>query len=277
MAQGPAALAPKKSLGQHFLHDDGVLGRIAELSSPEPGSGCVEIGPGTGNLTDHLLRHMQADQRLVALDLDRRVPEILQQRFGDRVELRLQDAADCNWAELLRSLGPRPTVVGNLPYYAALPILFAVLESEVPAARLVLMVQKEVADRLVNAPGSSDTGQVTVKLQMRADAKMAFKVGKGAFQPPPNVESAVIVVSPLPATRYPLPDWGRFSRLVTAGFGQRRKTLANAVQAGLGVPGEAIRQALRECGLDDRMRAEALTLKQWAALAHQLDPVLKAK
>lgn len=275
MAQGPAALPPKKSLGQHFLHDEAVLARIAALASPAPGSGCVEIGPGTGNLTEHLLRGMQPDQPLLAIDLDRRVPVVLAERFGERVQVQLADAAECDWAALLAGLGPAPTVVGNLPYYAALPILFAVLESSVPAARLVFMVQKEVADRLVAGPGPT-SGQVSVKLQMRADVKLAFKVGKGAFQPPPNVESAVVVVSPLAAPRYPILDWAAFSALVSAGFGQRRKTLANAVGSGLGLSGAVLREALANAGLDERVRAEALSLAEWSRLFAALQPQLAA-
>ena len=117
----------KKSLGQNFLHDQGVLNRIADLAQPEAGSGLIEIGPGTGNLTAHLLERLPADWHLDALERDRRMLAVLDERFGERVRVIEADAAVVDWPALLAPLGPRPVVVGNLPYYAALPILFAVL------------------------------------------------------------------------------------------------------------------------------------------------------
>ncbi len=259
----------KKSLGQNFLHDQGVLNRIADLAQPEAGSGLVEVGPGTGNLTAHLLDRLPTDWHLDAIERDRRMAPLLAERFGERVRVTEADAADIDWPTLLDKLGPRPVVVGNLPYYAALPILFAVLEAK--PARMVFMVQKEVADRLTAKPSTPAQGQISVKIQMLADVKMAFKVGSGAFTPAPNVESAVVTLEPLATPRFAIPDAQRFSALVTAGFSLRRKTLVNAVGNALHVPGDTVRAALTAIGVDVRIRAEALTLAEWAALARQLD------
>ena len=264
------ALAPNKSLGQHFLHDQKVLRRIADLAVPEPSSSLIEIGPGTGNLTEHLIDVLKASgnaQRLCLIEVDRRTPAVLEQRFGPVFDLVMGDAADLDWSGRIHAgeWGPRPVVVGNLPYYAAIPILFALLEASHRPARIVAMIQREVAERLVAKAGDSERGQVSVKMQWLADVRMAFHVGRGAFQPPPKVESTVVVLEPLAAPRLPAGDWAATSKLITAGFAQRRKTLVNALD-NAGYPAERVRQALTAAGLDLRIRAEAIDLPGWSAL-----------
>ena len=258
----------KKSLGQNFLHDQSVLGRIADLSVPAWATGVVEIGPGTGNLTEHVLERLPADQVLTTVERDRRMAPLLAERLGARVRVIEADAADVDWPALLAPCGEKPVVVGNLPYYAALPILFAVLDAR--PARMVFMVQKEVADRLAAKPSTPENGQISIKIQMVADVQLAFKVGRGAFTPAPSVESAIVVLTPLAQPRFPIADMPWFTKLVTAGFGLRRKTLANALLAGLHLPGDDVRTALVAMGVDERIRAEALTLAQWARLTDLL-------
>lgn len=260
-------IPPKKSLGQHFLSDPGILRKITALCVPEPGSGLCEVGPGTGNLTAHLL---DVVPHLVAIERDPRMRLVLQERFGAKVTLHEADAADVDWPAILADLGPQPVVCGNLPYYAAMPILFSLMESRRRPARIVAMLQKEVADRLVARPSTPDYGQVSVKLQLLADIRIAFGVKPGSFSPPPKVDSAVVVMTPLAAPRFDVPDLPRFSSLVTAGFGVRRKTLANALQVGLALPPDTTRAALRGMGIDERVRGEALTVAQWTALARAL-------
>ncbi len=264
------ALAPNKSLGQHFLHDQKVLRRIADLSLPAAGNSLVEIGPGTGNLTEHLIAVLQAsgnDRQLCLIEVDRRTPAVLEQRFGRVFELVMGDAADLDWSARIASgqWGPSPVVVGNLPYYAAIPILFSLLEAQQRPARIVAMIQREVAERLVAKAGASERGQVSVKMQWLADVRMAFHVGRGAFQPPPKVESTVVVLEPLAAPRYPAGEWSATSRLITAGFAQRRKTLVNAL-VNASYPVERVRDALAAAGLDPRIRAEAVDLPAWSRL-----------
>lgn len=263
----------RKSLGQHFLHDEAVLNRIAALARPLPGSGLVEVGPGTGNLTAFLRGH---GGPLVAIERDRRMVAVLAERFDGELELIEDDAARVNWGLLLgrADMGPAPTVVGNLPYNAASAILFALLESPVRPRRIVVMLQREVAQRLAAVEGTSAYGQLTVKVQMIADVQMRFRVGRGAFSPMPKVESAVVTLAPLAAPRHPLPDLGRFHRLLVAGFGQRRKTLARALHNGLALPMDEVREALIGLGLDERARAEALSVHRWADLAVALDPLM---
>lgn len=263
----------KKSLGQNFLHDQGVLNRIAELARPEADCGLVEIGPGTGNLTAHLLTRLPDDWHLDVIERDRRMVPLLAERFGERVRVTEADAADVDWPSLLERLGPQPVVVGNLPYYAALPILFAVLAAK--PARMVFMVQKEVAERIAAKPSTPAQGQISVKIQLRADVRLAFKVGSGAFTPAPNVESAVLVLQPLATPRYPVADLQAFDALVTAGFSLRRKTLVNALVNAQNRPADEVRAALTALKIDERIRAEALTLPQWAALADRLGSVVR--
>jgi 16S rRNA (adenine1518-N6/adenine1519-N6)-dimethyltransferase len=246
---------------------------------PPQGSDVVEVGPGTGNLTEALLA-VRAERgtpvgALRTIERDRRMREVLADRFGDAVQVIEADAAAVDWGEVLADLGERPTVVGNLPYYAALPILFAVLEAPRPPARLVCMVQREVADRLLARPSTPDYGQVSVKVQMRAEVRLGLRVGRGAFTPVPKVESAVVVLDLLAAPRFPVPDWARFSALVTAGFAQRRKTLSNSLTATLGLAAADVREALGRLGLDERIRGEALSVAQWAALAGALDGAVR--
>jgi 16S rRNA (adenine1518-N6/adenine1519-N6)-dimethyltransferase len=265
------ALAPKKSLGQHFLHDQHVLTRIAELAVPPDATGVVEIGPGTGNLTAPLIATMDrvAPQLpLTLIEVDKRTPEVLRRRFGDRFALHMGDAAEVDWPELLGRLGPRPSVVGNLPYYAALPIVFALLDSPVPPERLVVMVQREVADRMAATPRGGDRGQVSVKLQLRAQVEVAFRVGRGAFQPPPNVDSSVVVLRPRPCP-WVLPAWSITSQVITDGFALRRKTLVNALMAARW-PGAEVRRVLQSLQLSPTVRAEELDNPTWAALAMEL-------
>ena len=275
-------LPAKKSLGQHFLVDTSAVARIADAARPAAGSGLVEVGPGTGNLTAALLDRLDGTRRLLAIEPDRRMAAVLAARFGAQApELVEADAAALDWGALLArpDLGPHPVVVGNLPYYAALPILFAALQLDGPAwptvraARIVVMVQQEVAERLVAGPSSSARGQVSVKLQLAADVRIVFRLKPGAFQPPPKVRSAVLVATPLAQPRVPIPDLPRFSRLVTMGFAARRKTLVNALALGGLAPAES-NAALADLGLDLRIRAEALDLPQWARLAERLDTVL---
>lgn len=264
-----------KALGQHFLHDQRVLERIAAFAAPAPGSGMIEVGPGTGNLTEWLVAH---NAPLIAIERDRRLLTGLSERFGDSITVIHDDAARVDYDALLQrpEMGPAPVVVGNLPYNAATAILFRVLSSRPAPARIVIMLQKEVARRLVATANTHEYGQLSVKIQMVADARLVLKVGRGAFNPPPKVESAVVALTPLSSWRHPVPDQGRFTSLLVAGFGQRRKTLARALHNGLRLPLADVHAALEFIGHDHRARAEAVSVSQWAELATALEPNLVA-
>jgi 16S rRNA (adenine1518-N6/adenine1519-N6)-dimethyltransferase len=267
--------AQRKSLGQHFLHDQNILRRIAAFATPPAGSGLVEVGPGQGALTEHLLA---LGAPLVAVERDDRLPALLAERFGAGLRVISADAAQLDWTALLAdpALGPQPVLVGNLPYNVGAAIVMAALQARRPPSRIVVMLQREVAERMCAPPGSRAYGLLSVHTQWRAEAQRLLRVGPGAFRPPPKVESAVIALTPRPHPAAAGVDAGAFDRVVGAGFGQRRKTLARALRNGLGLPLAETQGALAALALRPDARAEQLDLAAWAALTTALAPLLPA-
>lgn len=262
----------RRALGQHFLRDARVAQAIVELARPAADDLVVEIGPGTGALTALL-----ADRagRLLALEVDEALVERLRSRFADneRVEIRHADARGFDYAklpDLVPSPEGRVVVVGNLPYSVSKPILFRLIEARTALSSLTLMLQKEVAERVVAEPGSKRYGSLSVLTQIYTVPRLAFTVPPGAFAPPPEVESAVVHFMVLPEPRVPLADEAAFHRVVKAGFGQRRKTLANALSGGLDLPAETARGWLTASGIDPARRAETLTLEEFARLSSRI-------
>jgi 16S rRNA (adenine1518-N6/adenine1519-N6)-dimethyltransferase len=249
----------RRRFSQNFLHDAGVIGRIVEAIAPAPGDHLVEIGPGKGALTGPLLarcRHM------TAVEIDRDLGAQLQRQFGPQgLDLLLADALKLDWPGLAARLGGRLRIVGNLPYHISTPLLF----SWVPIAAQVvdqhLMLQKELVDRIVALPGGRDYGRLSVMLQYRYRVQRLFNVAAGAFTPAPTVQSSVLRLVPLAPEELALDDVPAFARIVTAAFGQRRKTLRNALIALL--PEAQIRQAQ----VDPGARAETLDVAAFARLA----------
>ena len=236
----PATRGRTRALGQHFLRDRTVVDRVLELVAPTARDLVVEIGPGRGALTESLAARAG---RLLALEIDGGLVAALQARFADApsVEILQADARRFDYAGL-RARRPDPEgrvlVAGNLPYSVGKPILAALVESGAAIDEMTLMLQKEVADRVAAPPGSKTYGALTVLTQAAAAVRLAFPVPPGAFSPPPQVDSAVLHLRPHREPPVPLPDPRRFAAVVRAAFGQRRKSLANALAAGLAaVPG----------------------------------------
>ncbi|MCX7623788.1 MAG: 16S rRNA (adenine(1518)-N(6)/adenine(1519)-N(6))-dimethyltransferase RsmA [Thermomicrobium sp.] len=256
-------MRPRKALGQHFLHDRTVVERILTLAELTADTLVVEIGPGLGVLTEELARRAGA---VIAVELDRRLAAYLAERFrGTNVRVLQADALQIDYAAVT---GNRPyVVVANLPYNVATPILERLLTSEHPPERLVVMVQREVAERMVARPPRMSF--LSMLVRFFAVPRIAFRVGPGAFTPPPKVESAVVVLErrapPLPRDR-----WQEFFRLVQAGFAQRRKQLVNALASELGMDKERVRELLDAAGIDPARRAETLTLDDWIRLYRTL-------
>lgn len=250
-------LRPSKALGQHFLHDQKIVHRIAELAGLGHGDLVVEIGPGLGVLTRALAARAG---RVIAIELDARLAEYLRRQFaGTNVEIVHDDALAVDYAELT---GGQPyQVVANLPYSVATAIIERLLAGEHPPARLVVMVQREVAERLAARP--PDMALLSVAAQFYATPRIAFRIGTGAFVPPPKVESAVIVLERRAETPLPREEHAPFFQMVRAGFAQRRKQLANALAAGLGLPKQTVEAALVAAGIDPGRRAETLSLEEW--------------
>lgn len=265
----PATRGRTRALGQHFLRDRTVVDRVLELVAPTARDLVVEIGPGRGALTESLAARAG---RLLALEIDGGLVAALQARFADApsVEILQADARRFDYAGL-RGRRPDPEgrvlVAGNLPYSVGKPILAALVESGAAIDEMTLMLQKEVADRVAAPPGSKTYGALSVLTQAAAAVRLAFPVPPGAFSPPPQVDSAVLHLRPHREPPVPLPDPRRFAAVVRAAFGQRRKSLANALAAGLAVPAETARDRCQAAGIDPGRRAETLSLAEFAHLA----------
>ena len=241
----------------------------------------VELGAGLGHLSFQLLRR---GAKVVAVERDRDMVCVLRRELGERITLLEADAARLDWPDLARrfgapdpdgpstaslSKGPRLAVAGNLPYHLSSPILFSLLDAAPSIRRAVFLLQREVAERLAASPGTRDFGLLSVLLQRHADVEVARRVPAGAFWPPPKVESAVLCARFRPPAEAVL-DEARFRRLVKAGFGQRRKTLRNALEAGRVAPPERLAAALEAAGIDPGRRGETLSVAEWAALERAL-------
>lgn len=256
-------LPAKKALGQHFLHERGVIDKMLLAIDPRPGDVFVEIGPGQGALTFPLLARHGA---LTAIEFDRDllVPLAAQARAHGELELVHADVMDVDFTALAREVAgdARIRLVGNLPYNLSSPILFHALDHAAAIRDMHFMLQKEVVDRMAAAPGSKVYGRLSVMLQAYCTVTSLFKVPPGAFRPPPKVDSAVVRLVPKPADRIGIDDPKRFAAVVRAAFGQRRKTLRNAL--GGVCPVEDIEAA----GIDPQARAERLDVADFVRLAN---------
>lgn len=249
------SVRPKKRLGQHFLTDPNTVRRIVEAVGAPPGARVAEIGPGEGALTGTLLERYPD---VVALEVDPEAVAHLRAAHPG-LDVREGDVLDADWPALA---GGAPLyVVGNLPYYITSPILFALLEAREHVARAVVMVQKEVADRLAAPPGSKTYGTLSVYFSLYAEARTLFRVSRHCFRPKPAVESAVVALDFASASGPDVP-FGALQRVVRAAFGQRRKMLRNSLgplasAAGVGVPDWAA-----------TLRPEAVSPDDFVRLAH---------
>ncbi|MCU0803607.1 MAG: 16S rRNA (adenine(1518)-N(6)/adenine(1519)-N(6))-dimethyltransferase RsmA [Burkholderiales bacterium] len=247
---------PRKRFGQHFLADRHYVERIVSAIDPKPADTVVEIGPGLGALTGPLLARLE---RLHVVEIDRDLAARLRETYpSDRVAVHVADALEFDFALLPEGL----RVVGNLPYNISTPLLFRLVAYADRIRDLTFMLQKEVVDRMVAAPATPEYGRLSVMLQYRFAMARLFDVPPGAFRPPPKVDSAVVRMAPRPADELAARDPARLAALVTAAFGQRRKTLRNAL-AGLLGPDE-----FRDAGIDPGARGETLPVEAFVRLAN---------
>jgi 16S rRNA (adenine1518-N6/adenine1519-N6)-dimethyltransferase len=262
---GPRHPPVRKSLGQHFLTDARILARIADALALTGSETVIEVGPGRGALTD-LLAERAA--RVIAVEVDRLLVPRLRARYAERPHVTIVEA-DVLTTDLGALAGGPFVLAGNVPYYITTPILFHALEHP-RADRAVYLVQKEVAERVVAAPGSAAYGALSVNVQAVATATLCFGVKPGAFAPPPRVDSAVIRVVPRPDPVVPPHAEAAFKRLVLAAFAQRRKQLKAVVRGVAGVDTAAADALVRAAGLDPTARPETLGPAQFAALLARL-------
>jgi 16S rRNA (adenine1518-N6/adenine1519-N6)-dimethyltransferase len=260
--RGRGAFPPtRKSLGQHFLTDRRILARIADSLHLTGGETVLEIGPGRGALTDLLAERAG---RLIAIEYDRALAELLRQRYARRghVLVAEADVLEVSLGEL--AAGPY-VLVGNVPYYITTPILFHAL---VPprAERAVYLVQREVADRLSAAPGTKEYGALTVNVAAVARAETLFRVPAGAFSPPPKVESAVVRITPLAAPLVTPEEERPLRTLVQNAFGMRRKQMRRVVRSLFALDAAAADVLLASAQIEPEVRPETLSPTQFVAL-----------
>ena len=265
-------LRPNKRLGQHFLVDSRPLYAMLQAAELLPEDGVLEIGPGLGVLTRELCSRAG---KVVAVEKDRQLIPILEDLTKDFKNICILDAdvLKLDMEELREEhFGGSFTVVANLPYYITSPIIMKIIENSHLIPLAVLMVQKEVAPRLVDSPGSKDYGILTIAVNMYAEVKLVCNVGKSSFLPPPKVESAVVKILLRQKPRVEV-DEELFFKVVEAAFGERRKTLKNSLSRRLDIPGidpEVIAKALEVTGIDPMRRGETLSIEEYAQLLEAL-------
>jgi 16S rRNA (adenine1518-N6/adenine1519-N6)-dimethyltransferase len=253
----------RKRFGQHFLHDPAVIGRIVAALDARPDDHLVEIGPGRGALSRELLR--RTDCSFDAIEIDRDLAQRLRGEFTDspRCELHQADALDFDFAALAGRRGGRLRIIGNLPYNISTPLLFHLLGQAAAIKDLHVMLQREVVARLAASPGTADFGRLTLMLTPYLAVEKLFEVGPGAFQPPPQVWSAVVRLSVRAEPLFSVsPHYGA---VVAAAFSHRRKTLRNALAPLLS------REQISACGVDPTARPETLSAQGFNTLAQTLD------
>lgn len=259
---------PLKRYGQHFLNDGTVIEKIVRIVAPGHEDLLLEVGPGRGALTKRLL---EVAGPITAVEIDEQLSELLQERF-DASEVRLlnADILHVDFRTLLTEAGKKHLyVVGNLPYNITAPLLFKLLESAEFINRALLMLQREVAERLVATPGTKAYGVLSVLLGIHADVNIRIRVNPRAFKPIPKVDSAVVEIDFFQTPRYQIRDIGGLHQLVRACFGQRRKMLRNSLLAmSSACPGIAVEEIVSPTGIDLSRRPETLALEEFAELSN---------
>lgn len=258
----------RKSLGQHFLLDNAALDRIVAAAELTPADMVVEIGPGPGPLTRKLA---DAAGRVIAVELDERMVDLLRAEVmpGRAVEVVQGDILQTDLRELVTSRGATSyKVVANLPYYITSAVLRHILEASLLPTRVVVLVQREVAERIVARPPGMSL--LAVSVQLFGAPRIVARVPAGAFYPPPKVDSAIVRIDVYPQPAEGVTDVAGFFTVVRAGFGQKRKQLRNSLSQGLRRPAADIDAVLRAASIDPTRRAETLTLADWARLQHTL-------
>ena len=248
-----------KAMGQNFLINPTVCPRMAEACGTDKGSGVLEIGPGIGVLTVELA---QRAKKVVSIELDRRLLPVLAETLADFPNTKVL-AGDIMTVDLIKLLGEEFSgmpvqVCANLPYYITSPVLMRLLELQLPVESVTVMVQKEAAQRICALPGTRQSGAISVAVRYYTEPELLFYVSHGSFFPSPKVDSAVIRLHVRKHPCVQVTDTAHFFAVVRAAFGQRRKTLCNAVAAGLHLPKDALAQWLSQCGIPPQAGKEGI-------------------
>ena len=272
------AFSFSKALGQNFLINPSVCPRMAEYAAESGAAGVLEIGPGIGVLTRELSNRFQ---KVVAFEVDTRLVPILSETLADcgNVSVRYEDILKADLRSVLQTdfAGMDVSVCANLPYYITSPILMYLLEGRFALESITVMVQKEAADRICALPGTRQCGAVTAAVRYYAEPEKLFSVSRGSFMPAPQVDSVVMRLHVRKTPPVNVQNEAFLFRVIRAAFGQRRKTAANAISAGLSLPKACVEQALTDCGLPAAVRAENCTLEDFAVLGDRLYKEVEAQ
>ncbi len=260
-------LHASRRLGQNFLISPGVVRAVVEAAEIGKDDRVLEIGPGIGTLTQGLL---EAGAEVTAVELDKKMPAVLAETLRGYEHLNIVQG-DILKTDIPALMGDKPfKVAANLPYYITTPILLKLLEQKLPITRIVTMVQKEVAERMTASPGGKDYGALSVAVQYHTEPEIVLDVPPSCFFPAPEVDSAVVACTIRKTPAVTMEDEALFFRVVKAAFGQRRKTLSNALKP-LGFPKEKIESALLGAKVDAARRGETLSLAEFATVANYLE------
>ncbi len=260
-----------KGLGQNFLINPSVCPRMAELSGAGEGVGVIEIGPGIGVLTQELCA---LSDKVVAVEIDKRLIPVLDETLSefDNVRIINDDVLKLDLNKLIREeFGDMKVVVcANLPYYITSPVIMKLLEDKLPIEAVTVMVQKEAAKRICAEVGSRDSGAVTVSVNYYSKPEMLFSVSAGSFMPAPKVDSAVMRLNVYKEPPIKVENEKIFFSVVKAAFSQRRKTVLNSISSSLGLEKGVVNGVLLDSGVDPRLRAEKLTMDDFAEISRRI-------
>lgn len=270
----------KKSLGQNFLIDLNILNRIVDFAELSEHSGVIEIGPGIGALTEQLAKRVK---KVVAFEIDQRLLPILKETLESYPHAKVihQDILKANVNEVIQEefeKGQDLMVVANLPYYVTTPIIMKLLTDPLPIRGIVVMLQKEVADRIAASPGTKDYGSLSIAIQYYTDAKVVMTVPKTVFIPQPNVDSAVIQLTKRSKPPVDVQNEKFFFDVIRASFAQRRKTIMNNLSNSLSdkINKKDIENALAAAQIDPKRRGETLTIVEFGRLSDELHSLLSS-
>jgi 16S rRNA (adenine1518-N6/adenine1519-N6)-dimethyltransferase len=262
-------LFPKKRLGQHFLVDSNILNKVIRTAQVEKRDVVLEVGPGLGEMTLALAQHAK---KVIAVEIDSKLVDILKEKVRNfsNVKVVQKDILKMDFSQFLRKERHPIKVVANLPYHISTPLLFRFIESKEAFSTLTLMLQKEVAERMVAPPCGKEYGPLSIFVQIFLDVSIRFFIKPSAFFPPPKVESAVVHMSFREKPVVSLEDEEWFKKIVKGCFGYRRKTLMNALKhSGLPLP-PTVESKLEKIGIDPQRRPETLTIQDLVHLADAL-------
>lgn len=267
-----------KSLGQNFLIDDNVIDRILEGARVSEGDKIIEVGPGIGTLTREMAKKAE---KVTAIEIDKNLIPILEETLSefDNVEVVNEDILKVDVEKLVdeKLSGGPVKLIANLPYYITTPIVMKFLEEDIPVTDIVVMVQKEVADRMNAVPSTKDYGALSVAVQYYCDTEIVAKAPRHMFIPQPNVDSTVIGLHIREEKKYNAENEDIFFKTVKAAFGQRRKTLLNSLSSMGMLDKASVKEVLSDAGIDEKRRGETLSIEEFAHLSNIINERLNAK